>query len=208
MSLQTYNDQQSRVERAFSTGGSCCTAHCEACGRTYFVTSEGHGDYEEGELERLRERAAQDDGVIEVPDFSYVADMHHPFTGNQVVVGCLCDPTKGLAEFLETWADEICKYLEEYQRDKGKRAAQAARRAIANLRRVGWSAMDCAPKDGTKFLAELERPDGSIAEVEVHWGQDLSGEEQPPFAGWFERTGDHFSECFPLRWRKLRAKKS
>lgn len=71
-SLGEYTEQQSRFYLSFSRGGTCCSDTCEACGRTYFITSQGHGDYNEGELESLREKAAAEpDKYIEVPDFRY-----------------------------------------------------------------------------------------------------------------------------------------
>ena len=68
--LNQFTDQQSRIDRAFSIVASSCTAYCEACGRTFFVTSQGHGDYDEGELERLHNLAEeQPDKYIEVSAF-------------------------------------------------------------------------------------------------------------------------------------------
>ncbi|MBD3407360.1 MAG: hypothetical protein GF411_14680 [Candidatus Lokiarchaeota archaeon] len=41
---------------------------------------------------------------------------------------------------------------------------------------------------------------------DMHFAQDLSGEEQPPFSGWFRpmRSGRGFFEIFPspVAWRK------
>ena len=205
MTLSDYTDQQSRIDRAFSDGGSCCGAHCEACGRTYFVTSSGHGDYEEGELERLYELSRADpDKYIEVPDYSSVATMTHPLTNQQVVIGCVCDPTLTLADFIERNARQLTKYLREFW--KAKRVAAAARLEEAQqaLAALGWSSMDVAPKDGSWI--EVELADGTICHA--HWCSDLSGEEQPPFEGWFaaygtSAKGKWFVQVFPLHWRAI-----
>jgi len=132
--LTDYTDQQSRIEKAFSYGGACCQVDCQACGRTYFVTSEGHGDYEEGELEGLLENAKQSpDTFIEVPDYSYVSTMVHPMTNEEVVVGCLCDPTAGLSEMFESHAEEITKYLVLYWEAKKKDAERRLKKANESL---------------------------------------------------------------------------
>jgi hypothetical protein len=51
---------------------------------------------------------------------------------------------------------------------------------------AGWEPIETAPKNATKILAVY--PGGS--EVVVHWAQDLSGEDQPPFEGWFKDDTD------------------
>lgn len=47
----------------------------------------------------------------------------------------------------------------------------------------------------------VRRKDGR--EVEAHYACDLSGENQPPFEGWFERRGTYFSAVEPVAWRLL-----
>ena len=139
MGLDTYTDQQSRMDTAFSHGASCCDVYCEACGRCYFVTSAGHGDYEPGELDRLRELAEEDpDHYVEVPDFSSVATMTRPTDGKHVVIGCVCDPTETLAEFIEKNSVELTVYLREYwkaTRTEAARQVRAAADALAELER-------------------------------------------------------------------------
>ena len=199
--LQQYTDQQSRMARSFSRGGGCCQVTCEACERTYFVTSAGHGDYSEGELEGLLLRAHENpDEYIEVDDFGSVSTMIHPGTGKSVVVGCLCDPTKNLSEFIERHAEELKDYLTLYFRDIHTAASAMVEESAKALASLGWSEMSVAPK--TTERIEVELKDGSI--VEAHWASDLSGEEQPPFQGWFVERGDGFSQVFPIHWRKVK----
>lgn len=48
-----------------------------------------------------------------------------------------------------------------------------------------WRSMDRAPKEGYPIQhVDLLMEDGSIVR-NCHWAQDLSGEDQPPFRGWF-----------------------
>lgn len=134
MVLITYTKRQSWCDRAFSIGGSCCSAHCEACGRVYFVTSPGHGDYEEGELEELRENSEKYPGIyIEVWDFSYVSTMILPHNGKTVVIGCVCDPTEQLSDFIEDNARQLTEYLAEYWMAERRTAERKAREAAEAL---------------------------------------------------------------------------
>ena len=191
--LNQFTDQQSRIDRAFSIVASSCTAYCEACGRTFFVTSQGHGDYDEGELERLHNLAEeQPDKYIEVSDFGSVSMMYLPDSRSHknVVIGCLCDPTKWLSEFIEGYAEELTVRLE---------AARQKREADEALAALGWSQMECAPRDTTWI--DVETTDGTICAA--HWACDLSGEEQPPFEGWFTGEGQNgpFRQVHPIHWR-------
>lgn len=66
----------------------------------------------------------------------------------------------------------------------------------------GWRPMDEAPKNATWVFVRL--PDG--AEVAAHWASDLSGEEQPPFEGWFvggKHTSGFRQVKDPVLWRPL-----
>lgn len=199
-SLVEYTDQQSRMCRAFSYGGTLCSTTCQACDRTYFVTSPGHGDYDEGELENLRELAEQSpDKYIEVPDFDSVSTMTMPTDRKHVVVGCICDPTKALSEFIEANAEELTRYLREYWQDVRADAAMEERKATEALSALGWMPMNLAPK--TAKWITVQDQDGQ--EKRAHWASDLSGEEQPPFEGWFTESGREFVQIFPIQWRPL-----
>jgi len=45
----------------------------------------------------------------------------------------------------------------------------------------------------------VQLPDGT--ELEAHWACDLTGEEQPPFRGWFNRQYRQVPQ--PLLWRRI-----
>lgn len=201
MALQDFTDQQSRIDRSFARGGTCCDIYCEACGRTYFVTSAGHGDYEEGEIEALREKAQREpDKYIEVPDYSSVSAMH--WNGKEVVIGCLCDPTRSLATFIEKHAEQLTEYLRLYWKDMHEKAASELKRADDALAALGWNPMRTAPKNATWI--EVETKDGQICQA--HWASDLSGEEQPPFEGWYvePKPGYSYRQVQPIQWRPLK----
>lgn len=66
-----------------------------------------------------------------------------------------------------------------------------------------WQPMSTAPKDATEVLVLTQ--DGK--EVVAHWASNLSGEEQPPFHGWFMRNSN--LNCYvgisePQGWRPIK----
>jgi len=50
-----------------------------------------------------------------------------------------------------------------------------------------WQPIATAPKDASEIRVRMG--DGSVVE-RAHWACDLSGEEQPPFRGWFTPVTD------------------
>lgn len=66
-----------------------------------------------------------------------------------------------------------------------------------------WQSIDTAPKGRT---VKVKLSSGKI--LKAHFAQDLSGEEQPPFQGWFtERSKVHPEYGFiqidtPVAWKK------
>lgn len=82
----------------------------------------------------------------------------------------------------------------------------------ANFKHVrdpdGWQPMETAPKNATWIDVILE--DGM--ELEAHWSEDMSGEFQPKYAGWFIRRVDidnpkiitGYQEIHdPIGWREI-----
>ena len=133
--IGVYTEQQARFDKAFCCGGSCCWVECEVCGRTYFVTSSGHGDYGEGELEALRQKAdAEPDKFIEVPDFSYIAAT--TINDKHAVVGCHCDPTKPTTDWIESHAEQLTQYLKSYWREERQKAVAREREANLSLAKL------------------------------------------------------------------------
>lgn len=73
---------------------------------------------------------------------------------------------------------------------------------------VGWYSMEAAPKNCTHI--DLLMADKQVIR-DAHWASDLSGEEQPPFEGWFVKVseslyrqvdGDHPTQQ-PVGWRPV-----
>jgi hypothetical protein len=69
------------------------------------------------------------------------------------------------------------------------------------MKRRPWQPVETAPKGKT---VEVQLRSGKL--LEAHYAQDLSGEEQPPFQGWFRHVSP--SSCAgietPIRWRELK----
>jgi hypothetical protein len=63
-----------------------------------------------------------------------------------------------------------------------------------------WRLMDSAPKDCTIVMLLLD----DDTEVEAHWACDLSGEDQPPFRGWFRDERAPYEEY--SRYRQIEKK--
>lgn len=146
--LETFTEQQSRIDRAFVVMSTCRTAFCERCSRTYFVTSPGHGDYENDELDRLRRLSeTKPDEYIEVPDFGSVSTMH--LNGKDVVVGCLCDPTKFLSEFIEDHADQLTAYLRDYWEHVRTEAVEQKEKADAAIVALAEVSKQSEPREET-----------------------------------------------------------
>lgn len=83
---------------------------------------------------------------------------------------------------------------------------QKLRDDLSELRGIFcWRTMDTAPKDGTEIIVFSPRA-GTKGKLIAHWAQDLSGEEQPPFRGWYYWSGHGFNEvCDPVSWMPLPA---
>jgi hypothetical protein len=62
----------------------------------------------------------------------------------------------------------------------------------------GWRPIETAPRNATWIRVMLK----SGKEIDAHWAQDLSGECQPPFAGWFNRNRAEITEQI-IGWRDL-----
>lgn len=68
-----------------------------------------------------------------------------------------------------------------------------------------WRDMASAPKNATEIILRLPCKGwpGHYSMI-GHWAQDLSGEEQPPFRGWFWRHADGFAQLpEPTGWKPL-----
>lgn len=64
-----------------------------------------------------------------------------------------------------------------------------------------WRDLASAPKNATDVELCLSFKSGE--KCIGHWAEDLSGDEQPPFRGWFTKCGSGFTGVKPIAWRPL-----
>jgi hypothetical protein len=113
-------------ERAVDNSGAI-VATCELCDRTHFVSQ---GDFEDGELEELREKARLapdkyiEDGRYDMLDIGYL-------DGKQVVLGCPCAKVANYEAWIWSHRYIISKYL-KLRADELEMDAKLAREVATN----------------------------------------------------------------------------
>jgi hypothetical protein len=61
-----------------------------------------------------------------------------------------------------------------------------------------WRSMKTAPHNAS--WVDVKMPDGTVQRA--HWASDLSGDDQPPFEGWFKNCGTYYGVIpDPVAWR-------
>lgn len=116
--------------QAFSEGSSGMVVTCEFCGRTYFATDDC-GDYDEGELEGLRESATKEpDKYIEVGYFTTRVWVD----GKTYADGCKCHKVRRHEDWI--WANRrsIVAYLKARTEKRLKAAEEDAQAVQMHLK--------------------------------------------------------------------------
>ena len=74
---------------------------------------------------------------------------------------------------------------------------------------TGWQSIETAPRNASNVILRVpcKRLHPDHREVIAHWAEDMSGEEQPPYKGWFYDDGRDFSAVTPepTHWRPFPA---
>jgi len=100
---------------------------------------------------------------------------------------------------------------EEAQAGASDQPPASSGKALTGKAQGAWQGIETAEKKSRpSIIVETEiTAHGRTDKVEfiAHWAEDLSGEEQPPFRGWFYATGYGFAQLpgTPKRWRPLPA---
>ena len=108
------------------------------------------------------------------------------------------------------------QWREAYEQDRYERARQLAWRTGDMVRAIqedalltaGWRPMREAQKDSTSVTVLMR--DGTVHRI-AHWASNTSGEEQPPYEGWFVHKLDgnyNVGIPEPIGWRKIQAEQS
>lgn len=103
-----FTDEESAFDTAFSHLSTLCSTQCD-CGRVYFVSCQGHGDYSEGELEELLGKAkAEPKKYFECHQFDRIDVDCFGF-----VIQCECGGSRKYIRFLENNRAAIVTYMIE-----------------------------------------------------------------------------------------------
>lgn len=176
-------------EKVFTLNTSGCIETCK-CGKIYF-NGVNSWDWEEGEFESLQANPK----AIELPYGITRLEVEGQF----FVADCDCWHERALK--IINWLEIHCEKIGEYFREiKTARIKQADKLPVDITFPFpeGFRSMVNAPKNATEIQVLMK--DGLIQIA--HWAQDLSGEEQPPFQGWFIKQGHGYSQIDdPIAWK-------
>ena len=122
--MPAYDDQQERFESSFEGMRTMCSVDCQ-CGRLHFVSADGHGDYQEGELEELQRKAqAEPEKYFEHDQYDYIDAVW--IGGEPIVPDCPCGKYKRYCDWIEENAEGLAKYLVKFFEDRKKEAERVA----------------------------------------------------------------------------------
>lgn len=125
--MPKYDDQQSRLSSSFNGHRTLTVQTCQ-CGRLHFVSADGHGDYEPGELEDLLAKAeAEPEKYVEEAEFDHIDAVY--IEGWEIVPDCPCAAYKRYCDWIENHAEELAEYLTRYFQDKKADAMREAKTA-------------------------------------------------------------------------------
>jgi len=126
---EQFSPAESALSRAFGGLSSLCSVVCD-CGRCYFVTARGHGDYEEGELDGYKAKAEEEpDKFIECWAFDSVDLVW--IGGKELVVQCVC----GTANWSRCASKNSRYFRADYLAERLKEEIGDLERQIADARR-------------------------------------------------------------------------
>lgn len=169
------------------------------------------GTWEEGELEKLQAQAKTDPKKYMALDRdAYTTN----FCGHEWMWECQECRREALGMMNRIWAFRatIAKFINRRVETEAKRAVEELQtctlREHLNPDAPGWQPMGTAPKNATEVTLKMNT--GAIY-PRAHWAQNLSGEEQPAFAGWFVQINSlvrlrlSFRACNgdPVGWRPI-----
>lgn len=106
---EQYSDEESAFVEAFGHGGgTICSIECH-CGRVYFCTERGHGDYGKGELESLIEAEEKYPyKYFSNSEFSSIEWVN--LDGRHYVPQCDCGEIAKRIEWMEDHLEQIAAY--------------------------------------------------------------------------------------------------
>lgn len=176
--------QLANFEEAFSLCISSLREECN-CGKVYYDTYNDY-DWGEGEYENL------ENNPNSVPVCHSIGTIQFDSKRYVNVCDCWHEQAQKYLNWLGCFSKEVANFL---SMEKKRLSIEAANIPLVD---DGWCHMDSAPKDGRNIYVKLE--DGQ--ELIAHWAQDLSGECQPSFQGWFTKEGKTgYGQIKPKQWK-------
>jgi hypothetical protein len=164
---EDFSDEETALVEAFGGFGSCVMT-CN-CGRHYFVTSDRHGEYDDGELDELRANAEKDpEHYIEEGRYSYVSVVR--LDGREFAPQCACKGVEKYINWMEDNLEQLAVYVATRLARKAEIASAAADRDNELLQTL---------RDARMLLdaAWHKAPDGSVKRML----DDLRGRGPIPF---------------------------
>lgn len=113
----------SEFQGAFTYAGSIVVV-CDFCGRTHFANSANAGDWEDGELERLREQEREDPSKVMGWDADSIG--RGVIEGREFAECCPCREIRRYEDFIWDHRYEILTYIQERSRRNIERAKAEA----------------------------------------------------------------------------------
>lgn len=195
-------DHEIREDFWNSSGGGI-VRDCERHGKTFFNDYDNSECYEEGELADLRAKARAN------PE-KYIGCDRDVFTatilGREFVWQCdeCREEAYNQQERLWGFRDQIARYLNSRLKEETERAAREFQELTINISgQDGWKSIDTAPINSVRIKVLMK--DGTV-HPDAHFAQDLSGEDQPQFIGWFIPQSDakgFVAISEPLAWKPI-----
>lgn len=175
--------------RAFTTGVTGCVDTCD-CDRVFYDTYNDY-DWGEGELEQLGNNPGATALDYSVSQF---------YWGGRYYC-CDCDCWKSTVDAAITApANNASQIIEYYGLEQTRKEQEFKDAPSLYPVNAGWREMHDAPRDSS--YVDLFLKSEKVVE-KAHWACNLSGEEQPPFKGWFIKSGSGYAEVkgTPVAWK-------
>ena len=156
------------------TDAGSISINCELCGRTHFATCDDNVDFDEGELESLRAKAAEnpdkymEDATVSMISWGYIDNQ-------QVVHGCPCNIARRYEDWIWQHRCLITSYMKNRIRSQKREAEweengmegiveSASELLVEWLKRNGWKVEGNVVHNGS-YWSRIENVDMTKVKV-------------------------------------------
>ena len=169
-------------QRAFIFSGSM-RVQCDFCGRTHFANNENAGDWEPGELEKLRDEEERDPGLVMGWDCDSIG--RGVIDGREFAEGCPCRSIWPFERWIWHHRNEIANYIAARVTLEARRTKSEAQELVMakNLMDQDWAVRRLQEViENVRDSKCVDEPIGMGDEGKVEWCE-------PDVHGW--RYKDH-----------------